>query len=722
MGKLLALSLTAATAMSSAAIPAFAGTASNSAVSTYAADETDDSYTYVYAGLTWNEYWASEGVYAAGNDSSSDILDSHSETDKGGFDVVTRATTNHGLHRGSFQCSTAIEDTDGNTHTLSHWTSETVTSKDDNGADVNTTIVKAVIDGKSYTTSTQKDADNPKKTWLTFTSEDGATVFTMEDYKVTGIKYVPVAVKTADLEAFKAKYNVVENGGILIGGYSENNLKSYSETANVTANTNGLKVASKNEDDTFSFSARKNNGTDSGITEKSLKTASGATPVVKDASGSYGEFLRVDINGDYGDLGANMQAVQWTYYGSDSTYSKPLATYGTKFAADNWMHKSMGIQLGLTNSVRCQLPQDTDGTGYWRLTVYALGYEDYTYDFQATEANIVKDTDEEINTSDLEAAIAKADALNEADYTADSWASLKAELDESKELLDNAKAGKAKQSEVVEQTGHLNDAIAHLVAVKHITAVTLNKISATLIAGKTLTLKATVTPADTADDTTVTYKSSNSAVASVDAKGNVTAKSAGTATITATAGNKSATCKVTVVNKAGKATLSKTAFTYNKKVQKPSVTVKDSKGNKISSANYTVKYANSKNPGRYAVTVSFQGVYAGTASQTLYYDIKPAATSVKLSKATKNSITAKWGASAGVTGYEIQYSTASNFKKAVKTVKVSSKTTRKKLTKLTKNKKYFVRVRAYKSVTVNKKKVTLNASWSAVKNLKTKKK
>ena len=114
----------------------------------------------------------------------------------------------------------------------------------------------------------------------------------------------------------------------------------------------------------------------------------GAT--VKDASGSYGEFLRVDFTENYGDLGANMQAVKWTYYGKDSTRSKALATYGTKFAADNWMHKQMGIQLGLTDSIRCQLPKGTDGTGYWSLTIYALGYADSTYNFEATDANIVK--------------------------------------------------------------------------------------------------------------------------------------------------------------------------------------------------------------------------------------------------------------------------------------------------------------------------------------------
>ena len=53
-------------------------------------NEQSDEYVYCYAGLTWNEYWASEGVYAAGNDSSSDALDSHGELDNGGYDAVTR--------------------------------------------------------------------------------------------------------------------------------------------------------------------------------------------------------------------------------------------------------------------------------------------------------------------------------------------------------------------------------------------------------------------------------------------------------------------------------------------------------------------------------------------------------------------------------------------------------------------------------------------------------
>lgn len=72
-----------------------------------------DEYTYGYAGLTWAEYWAGEKVQAAGSSASSSELDSRNEADKGAFDVVTRATFNHGLHRGSYQCTDVIETAEG---------------------------------------------------------------------------------------------------------------------------------------------------------------------------------------------------------------------------------------------------------------------------------------------------------------------------------------------------------------------------------------------------------------------------------------------------------------------------------------------------------------------------------------------------------------------------------------------------------------------------------
>ncbi len=395
-----------------------------------------DSYTYVYAGLSWAEYWAAEGVQAAGDASSSEAYDLRDEYDKGAFDTVTRATTNHGLHRGSFQCTDVIEAENGKEYKISYWKSEGKTTK------------AVLTDGNEITFNRG-----------TITEADGTTT-KMTEHHVTGLKYVPVKVAKDDYEAFKAKYDVVENGGTLAGGYSENKLSSYNGlVAEVTAATNGLKTATKNSDGSFSFSA-KAAGTESGIKDQALKTAPSATDVgltVQEGEGKYGEFLRVDMKGDYGDLAANMQAVKWTYYGSDSTYKNALATYGTKFAADNWMHKSMGIQLGLTDSLRCTLPAGTDGTGYWTITVTALGYEDVTYQFQATEANIAK-ANPVTDTSELEAAIEKAKGLNKELYTAKSWSNVESELEEAETELER----KHTQEMVDEAAEHLNNAIASL--------------------------------------------------------------------------------------------------------------------------------------------------------------------------------------------------------------------------------------------------------------------
>ena len=397
----------------------------------------DDEYSYVYAGLTWQEYWANEGVYNAGDVTSSNEKDTHGEYDKGGFDIVTRATTNHGLHRGSYQCMATIDTEDGKKYELAGWSS----------------------DGKQMilTDGTQLSYNKG-----TITNADGTTT-KLVSYEVTGIKYVPVKVKTSDLADFEQHYRVVKNGEKLYGGFGENKLSSYEYTAAVNADTNGLKTAVKNADGTYSFSARQT-GSGKSFAEQDISVAANITSTVKDATGSYGEFLRVDINGDgYGALGAMMQAVKWTYYGNDATRTNAVATYGTKFAADNWMHKVMGIQLGLTDSARCQLPAGYDGTGYWSLTVYALGYSDTTINFEATDANIVKvkEPASEEDKAKLSAVIAAADDLNEADYTAKSWAAMKLEYEEAVDALAIAEY----KADVEEATEHLTAAINALVKV-----------------------------------------------------------------------------------------------------------------------------------------------------------------------------------------------------------------------------------------------------------------
>ena len=315
---------------------------------TAAEGTTDTEYVYCAASLTWSEYWQNEGVYldsaANGNwEATSDEKDEHNETDMGAFDAVTRATSNHGLHRGSYQCTVKVFDTDGNSYDYT---------------------------GKGQDESV--DVVSDKEAGTTTIMVDGKAAGAYDHSVIVGPKYVPVAVPAADYEDFKKAYSVYENGTEVKGGYSEKNLVNIDETIQVDANTSGIKVAEKNADGTFQFSKRSTSATPEGkVVDKDAVEIS----EVQHDSG-YGDFIRVDINGDYGDLGAHMYAVRWDYYGDQDTVQ---ATYGTKFAADNWMHKAMGIQLGLTKSDRCQLPEGTDGYGRWDVTVYATGYQDFTF-------------------------------------------------------------------------------------------------------------------------------------------------------------------------------------------------------------------------------------------------------------------------------------------------------------------------------------------------------
>ena len=576
--------------------------------------------SYVYAGLTWGEYWSQENVTAAGNVSGSDEKDSHNESDTGAFDAVTRATTNHGLHRGSYQCMATIYTTEGNAYQLSYWKSSTE---------------PVLADG---TVAIWTPADRKTGTPASIQVNGGAKE-SLDHYAVTGIKYVPVQVKAEDYADFAAKYPVVKNGETLVGGFSENNLKAYSETANVTVNTNGLKTVTKNEDGSFSFSARKT-GTESGIQGTDLKVATGIKPEVKTASGSYGEFLRVDLNGNYGGLGAAMQAVKWDYYGNGNTV---LATYGTKFAADNWMHKMMGIQLGLTHSVRCQLPAGTDGTGHWKLTVYALGYQDYTFEFDATATNIVTPTDPStIDTTALKAALEKVKALNKDDYTEESWKKVEDEATETQEMLKEIEAAiKDKttvafsQAAVDEQVNeHLTAAINGLVKKeKPVEPVVTPDVKPTVTPGKNETKptatptpvvkpgitakvsqvyvgkKATIKVTKTKVTGKVTFKSSNKKVATVNSKGVITGKKAGKAVITVKVGKY--TKKLTVKVKKPSFKLVKSSAKL-KKGKKTTIKVKAAPVSKV-----TYKTSNKK-----VATVNSKGVVTAKKKGTAKITVK----------------------------------------------------------------------------------------------------
>ena len=178
----------------------------------------------------------------------------------------------------------------------------------------------------------------------------------------------------------------------------------------------------------------------------------------------------------------------------------------------------------------------------------------------------------------------------------------------------------------------------------------------------------------------------------------------------------------TVIAKVSNIKLNKTAYTYNGKVQRPGVTVKDSKGKTLKNGtDYTVSYSSGcKNVGRYTVKVTLEGNYSGSKSMT--YNINPKGTSVSKVKAAKKGFKVTWKKQAiQTTGYQVQYSTSSKFKSA-KTVTISkNKTTSKSVSKLSAKKKYYVRVRTYKTVKIGGKSVKLYSGWSKAKSVTTKK-
>ena len=87
-------------------------------------------------------------------------------------------------------------------------------------------------------------------------------------------------------------------------------------------------------------------------------------------------------------------------------------------------------------------------------------------------------------------------------------------------------------------------------------------------------------------------------------------------------------------------------------------------------------------------------------------------TTITSVKSQSKAFTVKWKKKSGITGYQIQYSTNSKFKKGNKSIKIkNAKTVSKKITKLKAAKKYYVRIRTYKGKKYSK--------WSKVKSIKT---
>ena len=183
------------------------------------------------------------------------------------------------------------------------------------------------------------------------------------------------------------------------------------------------------------------------------------------------------------------------------------------------------------------------------------------------------------------------------------------------------------------------------------------------------------------------------------------------------------TLSTTVIPNASSIKLKATSLTYNGKVRTPKVIVKDRTGKTlVKNTDYTVSYAKGrKYVGKYAVKITFKGKYSGT--KTLYFTIKPKATSISSLKAGSKKFTVKWKKQATqTTGYQVQVATNKKFKKNKKTVTIKKqKTTKTTVKKLKAKKKYYVRVRTYKTVKINGKSIRIYSGWSKAKTVTTKK-
>ena len=167
------------------------------------------------------------------------------------------------------------------------------------------------------------------------------------------------------------------------------------------------------------------------------------------------------------------------------------------------------------------------------------------------------------------------------------------------------------------------------------------------------------------------------------------------------------------ITKATVSGISTKAFTGKAITQNVTVKV----GNTVlkNGTDYTVSYSNNKKVGKATVKITGKGKYGGVITKT--FKINPAKQEIQKLTAKSKAFFVDWAQKGSATGYEIQYATNSKFTGAKKVAITNNKTDKTTVSKLSGNKKYYVRVRSYTTVGGTK----YYGSWSAVKNVTTKK-
>ena len=167
------------------------------------------------------------------------------------------------------------------------------------------------------------------------------------------------------------------------------------------------------------------------------------------------------------------------------------------------------------------------------------------------------------------------------------------------------------------------------------------------------------------------------------------------------------------ITKATVSGISTKAFTGKAITQNVTVKV----GNTVlkNGTDYTVSYSNNKKVGKATVKITGKGKYGGVITKT--FKINPAKQEIQKLTAKSKAFFVDWAQKGSATGYEIQYATNSKFTGAKKVAITNNKTDKTTVSKLSGNKKYYVRVRSYTTVGGTK----YYGAWSAVKNVTTKK-
>lgn len=155
--------------------------------------------------------------------------------------------------------------------------------------------------------------------------------------------------------------------------------------------------------------------------------------------------------------------------------------------------------------------------------------------------------------------------------------------------------------------------------------------------------------------------------------------------------------------------------TYTGKAITQNITVKFGGKKLKNGTDYTVSYSANKAIGTATVKITGNGKYGGVITKT--FKINPAKQEIQKLTAKSKAFFVDWAQKGSATGYELQYATNSAFKSPSKVTITNNKTDTKTISKLSANKKYYVRVRSYTTV----KGVKYFGAWSAVKSVTTKK-